>query len=50
MRQAIADAAVRPRDADALVAHATSTPRSDLAEINAIGRQNASLVVRHPAR
>ncbi|MEU2358544.1 beta-ketoacyl-[acyl-carrier-protein] synthase family protein [Streptomyces misionensis] len=36
MRQAIADAGLRPDDIDALIAHATSTPKGDTAEIRAI--------------
>ena len=36
MEEALADAGVRPGDVDALIAHATATPKGDTAEINAI--------------
>jgi 3-oxoacyl-[acyl-carrier-protein] synthase II len=36
MRQALGDAALRPNEVDALIAHATSTPKGDSAEIRAI--------------
>jgi 3-oxoacyl-[acyl-carrier-protein] synthase II len=36
MNQALADAGIRAQDVDALIAHATSTPKGDLAEIRAI--------------
>lgn len=41
MRQALADAELRPRDVDALIAHATSTQKGDAAEISAINTVHA---------
>lgn len=41
MRQALADAHLRASEVDALVAHATSTPRGDAAEIGAINEVHA---------
>lgn len=41
MRQALADAELRPDDVDALIAHATSTPKGDAAEISAINLVHA---------
>ncbi|HTE61079.1 MAG TPA: beta-ketoacyl-[acyl-carrier-protein] synthase family protein, partial [Solirubrobacteraceae bacterium] len=41
MHQALRDADLRPRDVDALVAHATATPKGDTAEIRAINAVHA---------
>jgi 3-oxoacyl-[acyl-carrier-protein] synthase II len=41
MRQALADAELPPHDVDALIAHATSTPKGDSAEIRAINMVHA---------
>jgi 3-oxoacyl-[acyl-carrier-protein] synthase II len=38
----LADAELRPDDVDALIAHATSTPKGDLAEIRAINAVHVS--------
>ena len=38
MRQALADARLEPADVDAIVAHGTSTPKGDSAEIRAINQ------------
>ncbi|HUN33615.1 MAG TPA: beta-ketoacyl-[acyl-carrier-protein] synthase family protein [Trebonia sp.] len=38
MRQALADAGLAPRDIGAVIAHATSTPKGDSAEIRALNR------------
>jgi 3-oxoacyl-[acyl-carrier-protein] synthase II len=38
MRQALAGAGLRPGDVDAIVAHGTSTPKGDSAEIRAINQ------------
>lgn len=44
MRQALADAELRPDEIDVLIAHATSTPKGDLAEIRAINAVHVSTV------
>ncbi len=41
MEKALADAEIHPHEVDALVAHATGTPKGDTAEIQAINRVHA---------
>jgi 3-oxoacyl-[acyl-carrier-protein] synthase II len=45
MRQALADAGATMSEVDALIAHATSTPKGDLAEIRAINEVHGPLPV-----